>query len=237
MRRAADPQNLIWVMPAEEAVEEGQTVLVLAGGDGAPPSTALRRDGQAVVVAADSGVDLALALGLRVDVAVGDFDSVSAAGLARAEASGARIERHPADKDATDLELALDHAVAIRARRVVVVGGDGGRLDHLLAEALLLGHDRYAPLEVDALLGPARAHVVRDERILRGTPGELVSLLPLHGAAERVVTEGLRYPLRGETLAPGSTRGVSNVLDGPAARVSLASGTLLAVFPGTEVEA
>ena len=65
------------------------------------------------MIAADGGVDRALALGLHVDVAIGDFDSVTAAGLAAAEAAGARIERHPAAKDATDLELALDAALAL----------------------------------------------------------------------------------------------------------------------------
>lgn len=208
-----------------------KTVLVLAGGDGAPPGPLSGVDG-ARVIAADSGVDLAHALGLRVDVAVGDFDSVTAAGLSRAEAEGAAVERHPPEKDATDLELALDRALALGARRVVVVGGAGGRLDHLLAGALVLGAERYASLELDALLGPARAHVVRGERSLAGSPGELVSLLPLHGAAEGVATTGLRYALHGETLAPGTTRGVSNVLEAPAAHVSVARGVLLAVFPG-----
>jgi len=211
---------------------EGQTVLVLAGGDGAPPVAALSGEGSTHVIAADSGVDLALALGLHVDVAVGDFDSVSEAGLARVEAEGAHIQRHPSDKDATDLELALDHAVTARARSVVVAGGDGGRLDHLLAQALLLGSERYAALEIDALLGRARAHVVRDDRLLAGTPGEIISLLALHGPAVGVATEGLRYPLGGETLAPGSTRGVSNVLEAASARVRVERGVLLAVFPG-----
>ena len=114
---------------------------------------------------------------------------------------------------------------------MLVVGGDGGRLDHLLAEALLLGAERYASLELDALLGPARAHVVRTDRALRGSVGELVSLLPLHGPAEGVTTVGLRFPLEGETLASGSTRGVSNAMVSAEARVSLERGVLLAVFP------
>jgi thiamine pyrophosphokinase len=208
---------------------EGLSVVVLAGGAGAPAALA-RPSGP--VIAADSGVDLAHALGLAVDVAVGDFDSVSAGGLARAERAGALVERHPVEKDATDLELALDHALARGARHVVVVGGDGGRLDHLLAGLLLLGAERYAALELDALLGQARAHVVRGERELAGDPGELLSLLPLHGDAEGVIATGVRYPLRGETLQAGSSRGVSNVLEAPSATVSVGRGLLVALFPG-----
>ncbi len=87
---------------------------------------------------------MALALGLRIDRAIGDFDSVSAAGLAAAEAAGAIVERHPAAKDATDLELALDAAIALEPARILVVGSAGGRLDHLLGSILLLADDRYA---------------------------------------------------------------------------------------------
>ena len=206
-------------------------MIVVAGG---PPPAATRPlpDG-ATVVAADGGVDHAHALGLRVEVAVGDFDSVSADGLAAAEAAGARVERHPAEKDATDLELALDAAAALEPRRVLVVGVAGGRLDHLLAGVLLLGSDRYAHVEVDAIAGPALVHVIRGERVLEGEPGELLSLLPLGGDAGGVTTDGLRYPLAGETLAAGSTRGVSNEFVATRALVRVARGVVLAVRPGT----
>ena len=120
---------------------------------------------RAYVIAADSGVDRALALGLRIDRAIGDFDSVSPAGLAAAEAAGAAIERHPAAKDATDLELALDAAIALEPSRILVIGSAGGRLDHLLGSILLLGDARYASATVDAYLDdnrvcgdPRRAH-------------------------------------------------------------------------------
>ncbi len=204
-------------------------MIVVAGG-GAPPVVASPPAG--TVVAADGGVDVALALGLAVDVVVGDLDSASASGLAAAEAAGATIVRHPAEKDATDLELACGEALALGARRLVVLGAEGGRLDHLLAGLLLLGAERYAGVEVDAVLGTARVYVIRDRRELEGTPGELVSLLALHGPAEGVATEGLVYPLRGETLLAGSSRGVSNVFEGARARVSVERGVLLAVCPG-----
>ena len=183
----------------------------------------------AVVIAADGGVDRARALGLHVDLAIGDFDSVTAEGLASAKATGARVERHPAAKDATDLELALDAALALEPARILVVGTDGGRLDHLLGSVLLLAGERYAGVEVDALLGPSSVHVVRRERSLTGSPGDFVSLLPVHGAAEGVTTEGLAYPLSRETLPAGTSRGISNVLTGTVARITVERGCLLAV--------
>ena len=213
---------------------EAHTVIVVAGGGvrGQPLPGPLPDN--ATVIAADSGVDRALSLGLHVDVAIGDFDSVSPEGLTAVEAAGARVERHPPDKDATDLELALDVAIALRPARIVVVGSSGGRLDHLLGSVLLLGHERYAGAEIDAYLGTARSHIVHSSRALTGTPGELVSLLPLRGAAEGVTTRGLEYELEHETLPASTSRGTSNVLTAAEAQITLERGCLLAVFPGPE---
>jgi thiamine pyrophosphokinase len=197
---------------------------VFAGGD-APAHVDVPAG--ATVVAADGGAAHALALGLRIDLAVGDFDSFDPAALP----AGTRVERHPAAKDKTDLELALDAAAALGASRVVVVGGGGGRLDHLLGGLLLLASDAYAGIELDALVGEAAVHVVRGERTLAGTPGETISLFALGGPAAGVTTEGLRYALRGETLEPGTTRGVSNEFAAPQARIEVAGGVLLAVRP------
>ena len=189
----------------------------------------------AIVIAADSGVDHALAAGLHVDIAIGDFDSVSAEGLDAVVAAGARIERHPAAKDHTDLELAMDEALATGAPEVIVLGGDGGRRDHLFANFLVLASARYASRSITAYLGRSRVYVLHGSgpgARLVGDAGELVSLLPVHGAAEGVRTKGLRYPLHGETLPAGTTRGVSNVLETSPAEVRLDAGTLMAVLPG-----
>ena len=183
------------------------------------------------VIAADSGADFALALGQRIDLAVGDFDSISAEGLATLQRTGVRLERHPTEKDATDLELALDAAAGLQPRRIVVVGGTGGRLDHVLGELSLLAADAYRDVELDALLGRATVHVIRDERQLAGRVGELISLVALHGPARGVVTEGLVYALNGETLTPGSTRGMSNEFASSEAHIAVETGVLLAVRP------
>jgi thiamine pyrophosphokinase len=208
-----------------------ETVIVVAGGEPGPARAPQLPD-SATVIAADSGVDRALALGLHVDLAIGDFDSVSAHGLAAVEAAGARVERHPAAKDATDLELALDAALALGPERIVVVGSPGGRLDHVLGSLLLLAHERYANARVTAELGGARVDVVRGSAELVDEPGAVVSLLPVHGAAEGVTTEGLEYPLHGETLPAGTTRGISNVFVAGTAGVTVERGCLLAVRPG-----
>lgn len=185
-----------------------------------------------MVIAADAGVDHARALGLEVGLAVGDMDSVTTEGLDTVAATGARIEHHPRAKDQTDLELALDRAVEIGAGRIVVLGSDGGRLDHLLGLALLLAHDRYAAVPIEARLGATRLTVVRRRSELHGDPGDIVSLIPAHGPAIGVATAGLVYPLLDEDLPAGTTRGISNEMAEPVASVHLRRGVLLALQPG-----
>jgi thiamine pyrophosphokinase len=207
--------------------------LVFAGGD--PPDV---RDLPAslqpeLVVAADSGLAHALALGVAVDLVVGDLDSVDPTVLDAAIADGTTVERHPAEKDTTDLELALDAALARGATWVIVLGVHGGRFDHFLANMLLLASPQFAAAQIEARLDGTNVSVVRDSVGLAARAGALCTLLPVGGPAIGVTTEGLRYPLRGETLPPGTTRGVSNEFIGSTAAVSLESGVLLAVIPAS----
>ena len=201
-------------------------IVVCAGGPARAPLPDVPED--TLVIAADGGIIEAERLGLRVDLLVGDLDSAPADAIARAP----RVERHPVDKDASDLELAMEAAVAGGARRIVVVGGDGGRLDHLLGNAFLLGSDRWAAVEIDAVLGDARITVVRDEREIEGEVGELISLYAVGGPARGVTTQGLRWALRDGDLLPGSSLGLSNEFAAPRATVRVREGVVLAIRPG-----
>lgn len=207
-------------------------VIVLAGGERVVTPLSGPLPPADTVIAADSGLASAATLGVKVDLVVGDLDSVDRDDLARAETLGTRVDRHPEDKDRTDLAIALDTVLQDGPAQVTVVGGHGGRLDHLLANVALLAAPRYAQLRIRALLGTALVHVVRDEVRLEGQPHELVSLLAFHGEAHGVTTDGLRFPLEGATLHPGSSRGVSNRFARPHAQVSLEHGALVVVQPG-----
>jgi thiamine pyrophosphokinase len=197
-------------------------VVVLAGGPGLPVGFEVP-DG-ATVIAADGGAEL----GVRVDLGIGDFDSITSETLAALPA----VEAYPPEKDATDLELALDAALRSSPTHVLVVGSAGGRLDHLFGSLLLLADARYEGVVLDALLGEASVHVVRGTRELEGEVGELISLFAVHGRAEGVTSAGLVYPLHGETLEPGSSRGTSNAFAAAVARVTVGRGVVLAVRPG-----
>jgi thiamine pyrophosphokinase len=203
--------------------------IIVSGGRRAERRVALPEN--ALVICADSGLESAETLGLRPDLIVGDLDSVDPVALAAARAAGVEVEQHPVDKDATDLELALAAARERGAERVVVVsGGPGERIDHFVAELALLASDG-GPAE--ALVGGARIQVLRGPASadVSGEPGGLVSLVTARGDARGVTTHGLRWPLEGETLRFGTTRGVSNELVGERATVMVAAGVLLVIQP------
>jgi len=210
------------------------TALVFCGGGRA--TVPLGDVDDALVVAADVGVAEALRHGLRVDLLVGDLDSATPDDVQRVSRDGGTIVRHPEDKDATDLQLAVEAAAGAGVSRVVVVGGRLGRLDHLLGNALLLAAPRFAGLEMDAVFGAARLHVVRGRRELGGDPDELVSLFALQGVARGVTTTGLRWKLDGDDLAPGSSLGISNRFVEHAAMVTVDDGVVLVVRPGAGEE-
>ena len=208
-----------------------ETVAVIAGGQAVSPATAGRIGHVDYVIAADSGLQAVERLGLTADLVVGDLDSVDPALLDR---PGLEVDRHPPAKDQTDIVLALDRARDLGPRAVVVVSGGGGRLDHALANLLVLASPRYAQVRVRALIGDAEVAVVRDNHTMTAPAGTVVSLFAVDGPAHGVTTEGLRYPLRDEVLDPLSSRGVSNEFAGGPAAVRVADGVLLVIRPGGE---
>ena len=218
--------------------------LILA--DGAVPSREVLdaawpgwADGIRLVVAADGGARHAAPLGLRVDRWVGDGDSIEPAALAALAEAGVDIRRSPTDKDESDTELALLAAVEAGAGALTILGALGGvRVDHALSNVALLEHpalnrrptwlfDEHAVrISLIAAPDPTGRPVTRDAA---GRIGDLVSLVPLGVGALGVTTAGLRYPLAGEPLVLGRTRGVSNVRTGPVALITLESGRLLVI--------
>jgi len=188
------------------------------------------------VIAADGGFDHAVAAGLRVDLLVGDLDSITPAGLAAVPAA-TPVVRHRADKDETDTELALAEAVARRPRRIVLLSGGGDRLDHQLAAIGALGAPSLAAVEhVEGWWGPTRVVTLHGPRraLLPLAPGTTFSVLALHGPVTGVSIGGARWPLHDATIAAGSGLGVSNVSSEPSVEIAAAGGVLTVVIPGAQ---
>lgn len=209
--------------------------VVVASGDLVPGDLG-HLDGADLVVAADGGAAPLKGAGIRVDRLVGDLDSADPGLVERLVLGGTEVTRHPADKDASDTELAVAAALDAGATEVVLLGALGGeRLDHELANVLLLADPAFGPpLRIER--GTATARAVRDggRLDLEVRPGSLVTLLPIGGEVTGVTTTGLRWPLDGATLQMGRSRGLSNEVLEQGASVRVERGTLLVVETITE---
>lgn len=206
-------------------------VIVLSGGEPIATDRDFELPENAFVIAADSGLHHAAPLGLTVDLIVGDMDSVDPRALTTAVNAGSLAQRHPTDKDHTDLELAFDAAISAGAERILVVGSHEGRLDHLLGSMGLLASTARLVDEISWTDGRTivTACTPHHRATIRGQSGDRVSLVPSGSDALGVTTEGLRWALNDETLGIGSTRGISNVMDSPEATTSVTDGTLLII--------
>ncbi len=207
-------------------------VLIIANGD-PPTATDINRSWRPgdVIVAADGGTHHALARGLTPHVVIGDMDSLDVGTREKLAQQGGRLIRRPAEKDETDLELALLLAVDEGATDIVLLSALGGRLDQLLANVLLLTLPQLAGVSVRLVGGEQEAFVVRSgsQAVVEGQVGDTVSLIPLNGDADGICTQGLKWPLAGDSLLAGPARGVSNVIVSLPVRVTVEKGLLLVV--------
>lgn len=193
-----------------------------------------------LVIAADGGALKADALGYAAHVVVGDADSLDPAHIEQLRATGAEVVIHPAAKDESDTELALNEALTRGATHVVIVGAFGGkRLEHTLANILLLASERLAGRDICLADGASTLRVMHDDESLEiaGEPTDYVSLMPLTEHVSGVTTLGLRYPLTDETLQQGPARGLSNELTHASATIRINRGRLAVIHTRrTEVE-
>jgi thiamine pyrophosphokinase len=183
------------------------------------------------IIAANGGLTHVERLGLRPDCLVGDMDSLTA----EQKTAVANVKKitYPADKDETDLELALLYAIEqYPGVKVGVVAAFGGRIDQTVANLLLLTHPRLQNQSIVLLSPHQRSWLLTPSRSpasIEGAVGDLVSLLSLGGDALVAYTDGLHWPLVEERLTFGPARGVSNKMTAATATVALTSGQLLIV--------
>ena len=181
------------------------------------------------LLAADGGTRHILALGLTASVIIGDLDSLTGEEQHSQEITGCKVIKYPHDKNETDLELALRFAIQAGYHEILIIGALGGRLDQTLGNLSLLTGPEFVSLEVRVNDGVEEAWFVRNRCEVQGNPGDTVSLIPWGKEVTSVTTDGLRWPLRDESLHPDKTRGISNEMLGVTASISLKSGLLLVI--------
>ncbi len=185
------------------------------------------------LVAVDGGLNHLRRLGLEPALLVGDLDSVPPQEVDRCRRNpDVRVIQHPIHKDETDLELALLAMVQEGHTSILVLAALGGRLDMTLANISLLALPELNGVDVRLDDGIEEVFLIRPGEPVHpidGRPGDRVSLLPWGGPAGGIYTAGLYYPLRGESLYPERTRGISNQMVEHQARVTLQTGMLICI--------
>ncbi len=212
-----------------------ETVIVVTGAEPLDPTVVASLPAHGIVIAADGALDHALSAGLTPAGLVGDLDSVSVAGLEWAEAH-ATIERHPADKNETDTELALAMAADLNPARLILVSGGGDRLDHTFAAIGALGHPGLTSVPViEAWWGTQHIRVLHGPGRLSFDviPGTTISLLAMHGRCKGVSIAGVKWPLDAARLTPLVGHGVSNVAIGERIDITVSEGVVTIMTTAT----
>ncbi len=181
------------------------------------------------ILAADGGSRHVLALGLRPDLIIGDLDSITEEERLKMESDGVKIAKYSHDKNETDLELAIQHALDAKPEQIIIVAGLGGRIDQTLANLALISDIQFAQSDVRLDDGVEEAFFCRDQVQVQGKSGDVVSLIPWQGTVTGVRTENLEWPLHNEILYPEKSRGVSNEMTSDTASIEIKSGLLLIV--------
>ena len=201
-------------------------IIIFANGDlpDLEKARALLHEGD-FIIAADGGTRHALALGQTPNIIVGDLDSLPA--NFELSTFNDDVILYPKDKNETDLELAIQHALTLNPEQIIIIAALGGRLDQTLGNITLILHPSSFILRLDD--GIEEVFFCHDETQVNGTSGDIVSLIPWQGEVTGVITTGLKWPLQNETLYPQKTRGISNEMLDDTATVQIKSGLLLIV--------
>lgn len=188
-----------------------------------------------LVIAADGGYDHLIRIGLRADVALGDFDSVTSNEIW--EDTICEKMTYPPEKDDTDMMLAIRLGLSRGFERFMIYGGLGGRLDHTIAniQALsfladnhaqgILYHEEYA-LTV----------IKNDSFTIAKDVSGCVSVFSLSNTSENVTIKGLQYEIEGGVLTNSFPLGVSNATVGKKGIISVENGTLLILWHPTVIK-
>ena len=181
------------------------------------------------VICADGGVRHTDAIGIMPDCLIGDFDSTDLRLLEHYKEQNIEIVRFLAQKDATDLELAVKFALRKNPAEIVILGGFGGRSDHFLGNIHALIPAANVGVSASLLSENAFARLISSNCVFQREQYVQISLIPLTTTVTGITTTGLRYPLHNETLQIGTSRGISNAFSADTATVSIADGVLLAI--------
>ncbi len=181
------------------------------------------------IIAVDGGANFLFELEVIPDEILGDFDSIKPEVYKDYEKKPVKIQRHPREKDESDLELALIRAVELKPAGINIYGALGKRVDHLISNIMVLIMPRKKGIPAVLKDENHEITIIDSHYKFEGKQGDYLSLFPLTHEAKGIVTSGLKYQLQGESLLLGPSRGLSNEFTGRSAEITLDQGYLVAI--------
>jgi len=182
---------------------------------------------ESTFIAADGGVLLFEKLGVTPDLLLGDFDSITEKNISYYEKNNVEIVKYPREKDETDGELALKYCLENKLNNIVIIGAQGGRLDHQLGNIFLMEYADHHGLKAVIKDPGLEMGLIVQKKIFNNCEGEYLSLIPLSKQVSGVSTKGCKYPLNNDYLYRYKTRGISNLIIKEKAEVSIKEGLLI----------
>lgn len=195
---------------------------VFGGGEIYPDYIEERPSGDDIVICADSGYKNALSMNVKVNVLVGDFDSIG-----RIPDDIDEIIKVPVEKDQTDTQLAVNIALERGAEEIVIVCSTSGRVDHALSAMAILEKlwDKRIPATV--VNGQNRVRFIRDSgTIIIRSAYKYFSVVTLDKIAKKVSIEGGKYPLLKKDISRGEQFAISNEIVKNAALITVKKGSV-----------
>ena len=195
---------------------------VFGGGEIFPDYIEEKAEEGDLVVCADSGYKNAVAMGVRVDILVGDFDSMSDIPDGKFE-----LVRVPVEKDQTDTQLAVDIALERGADEIIIVCSTSGRVDHAISAMAILEYLYEKKVSAFLVNGQNRIRFVRDSgTIIIRSAYKYFSVVTLDPIAKKVSIEGGKYPLVKKDIKRGFQFAVSNEIVKNAALITVKKGSV-----------
>lgn len=176
------------------------------------------------VICADKGLALAEALGIEPDLILGDFDSLGR------KPEGDNVLTYPAEKDDTDLMLAVNEGLKRGFKRFCIYGACGGRLDHTIGNIECLGLLLKNGAQGEIVGDNDRVRLLRaGDHAIKRREGFSLSLFAYSEEVVGLTISGTKYTAQGITLKKASTLGVSNEITEDTAVISFTDGILTVI--------
>lgn len=204
-------------------------VLIVTGGqvDRLFLKNTIEKNNYSKIIGVDKGAQYLYNIGIIPDLLIGDFDSSNKQCLEYYESKNIKIIKYSSDKDMTDTELAINHSINNNENNITIVGGFGNRIDHTLANILIL--EKYikdASIKLIDKNNLIRILNGNNEMKIKKSNYDYISLISISNKVEGLTTKGLKYELNNKTLDRFTSLGVSNEIEKEYCNIEINKGTL-----------